>query len=392
MAFESGVFILKDRDTLVEMKPGQFASEDDFQHLLERFPSLLAGDQIDANEPRRWVLIKREQAIPAEESGSGRWSVDHLFVDQDGVPTLVEVKRQSDTRIRREVVGQMLDYAANSIVYWPVGELRHEFESSCALRGVDPADALTASLGIPEAETDAFWERIKANLERGKIRLLFVADRIPPELKRIVEFLNKQMSPAEVLALELRQYVGEGLKTLVPMVFGQTEEAQQRKTGEARSPGRHWDRETVIGEIQQRHGPTIAQVANRIADWMEQNASRVWFGSGTRSGSMGTTFTVSEGGIYPFVLWTYGKLEIAFQWMQKPPFEAESNRRELLQRLNGIRGVAIPDSSVSKRPSLPLAIFEDPSRLEQLIGVLDWFAGRVREHSEMPQEARRTTV
>jgi hypothetical protein len=33
--------------------------------------------------------------------------------DQNAVPTLVEVKRSSDTRIRREVVGQMLDYAAN---------------------------------------------------------------------------------------------------------------------------------------------------------------------------------------------------------------------------------------------------------------------------------------
>jgi hypothetical protein len=42
-------------------------------------------------------LIKREKSIPAEDNGSGRWSVDHLFVDQDGIPTLVEVKRQSDT-------------------------------------------------------------------------------------------------------------------------------------------------------------------------------------------------------------------------------------------------------------------------------------------------------
>jgi hypothetical protein len=32
------------------------------------------------------------------------------------VPTLLEVKRSSDTRIRREVVGQMLDYAANGVV------------------------------------------------------------------------------------------------------------------------------------------------------------------------------------------------------------------------------------------------------------------------------------
>src|SRR5262249_3604083 len=31
------------------------------------------------------------------------WSVDHLFLDQDAVRTLVEVKRGSDTRIRREV-------------------------------------------------------------------------------------------------------------------------------------------------------------------------------------------------------------------------------------------------------------------------------------------------
>jgi hypothetical protein len=31
-------------------------------------------------------------------------------LDQDAVPTLVEVKRSSDTRIRREVMGQMSDY------------------------------------------------------------------------------------------------------------------------------------------------------------------------------------------------------------------------------------------------------------------------------------------
>ena len=59
-------------------------------------------------------------ALPSEEDGSNRWSVDHLFVDQDGVPTIVEVKRSTDTRIRREVIGQMLDYAANGVRYWPI--------------------------------------------------------------------------------------------------------------------------------------------------------------------------------------------------------------------------------------------------------------------------------
>jgi|SRR5579872_2595824 len=59
------------------------------------------------------------------------WSLDHLFIDQDGIPTLVEVKRGTDTRIRREVVGQMLDYAANAVVYWPVESIRSHFDRTC---------------------------------------------------------------------------------------------------------------------------------------------------------------------------------------------------------------------------------------------------------------------
>src|SRR6516164_6252957 len=114
----SGVFVLKDEDTLVPMAPAQFASEDDFQSLLAKFPELLSGDQIDPAVPRRWLLVKREKSIPDDEDGAGRWSLDHLFLDQDGIPTLVEVKRQSDARLRREVVGQMLDYAANCTAFW----------------------------------------------------------------------------------------------------------------------------------------------------------------------------------------------------------------------------------------------------------------------------------
>jgi hypothetical protein len=39
--------------------------------------------------------------------------LDQLVVDQDGIPTSVEVGRHSDLRLRREV-GQVLKYAANA--------------------------------------------------------------------------------------------------------------------------------------------------------------------------------------------------------------------------------------------------------------------------------------
>lgn len=37
-----------------------------------------------------------------------------MLVDQDAVPTLVEVKRGSNPEIRRTIVGQMLEYAAHA--------------------------------------------------------------------------------------------------------------------------------------------------------------------------------------------------------------------------------------------------------------------------------------
>jgi hypothetical protein len=80
-----------------------------------------------------------------------------------------------------------------------------------------------------EDGAEAFWARVKTNLQAGRVRMVFVADRIPPELQRIVEFLNEQMDPAEVLAVELRQFLGGGVKTLAPRVLGQTAAAERQK-------------------------------------------------------------------------------------------------------------------------------------------------------------------
>ena len=124
------IFIIQKDGQLIEMNDEEYDSEGLLQRLLAEYPKLLAGGQIDSASPRRWLLIKREMGIPGEESGSERWSVDHLL-DQDAIPTLVEVKRSRDTRIRREVVGQMLDYAANAVVYWPMEKIKATFENRC---------------------------------------------------------------------------------------------------------------------------------------------------------------------------------------------------------------------------------------------------------------------
>ena len=110
-----GIFVLQENGGLVAMSQEPYDAEEVLQKLIEDYPDLLAGDQMNSDAPRRWLLVKREMDVPDAQNGSGRWSLDHLFLDQDGVPTLVEVKRSTDTRIRREVIGQMLDYAANGV-------------------------------------------------------------------------------------------------------------------------------------------------------------------------------------------------------------------------------------------------------------------------------------
>ena len=301
------VFVLNDSG-LVALTPSEFVKEDDFQQLLEKYPSLLSGNQTDSGDPRRWLLIKREKSVPAEDGGSGRWSVDHLFVDQDGIPTLVEVKRQSDTRLRREVVGQMLDYAANAVVYWPIEQLRADFEERCAATEKNPDEEVRAQLGI-DGDTEAFWQRIKTNLQAGRIRMFFVADRIPAELRRIVEFLNEQMDPAEVLALELRQFEGQSLRTIVPTLYGQTEEAQQKKKFQA---ARQWDEASILDDIARRHGPDIQRIAQKIVEWVKTNGDDVWYGRGAKDGSISAILDVNGMRCWPFLLWTYGRVEISF--------------------------------------------------------------------------------
>lgn len=216
-----GIFLLRG-EQLVEMREQSYDSENLLQELLAKYPDLLGGGDQFAGSPRRWLLVKREAGVPDREAGGSRWSVDHLFIGQEAVPTLVEVKRSEDTRIRREVVGQMLDYAANGVVYWPAERLRSDFESRCAKEQKDPDEVFRVSLGR-EADQEQFWDEVEQNLRSGRVRLVFVSDLIPPELRRVIEFLNERMSPTEVVGVEIKQYVGErDLRTLVPRVVGQT--------------------------------------------------------------------------------------------------------------------------------------------------------------------------
>ena len=115
---------------LEPLEEERFSTEDELQELIAAHPELLDGEQMRPGDPRRWILITREKGIAETAESAARWSLDHLIVDQDAIPTLVEVKRGTNSEIRRTVVGQMLEYAANAAQTWTADELRQSFEEA----------------------------------------------------------------------------------------------------------------------------------------------------------------------------------------------------------------------------------------------------------------------
>ena len=232
---EDSIYLVKNGEKLERIKKCPYDSEDLLQGLIENYPDLLAGDQINPEAPIRWIVIKREAGVPDNEINNNRWSVDHLLLDQNAVPTFVETKRSSDTRIRREIVGQMLDYAANSQKYWPVDHIRALTINKYS--GEETADSAILELLEINQDQDidnsqiieSYWSKVSDNLKSGNVRLLFVADQIPAELRRVIEFLNEHMLKVEVLGVELPQFRGLNFQALVPRLIGQTELTRQSK-------------------------------------------------------------------------------------------------------------------------------------------------------------------
>jgi hypothetical protein len=339
-----------------------YEAEKVLQELIEKFPSLLAGDQYSGDAPRRWLLVGREAAVPDDEDAGGRWSVDHLFLDQDAVPTLVEVKRSSDTRIRRAVVGQMLDYAANGVVYWPLEQMRELFSRQCEREGEDP-DSVISELAAEETDVEEFWAHVEENLRAGKVRMVFVSDEIPRELRRVVEFLNGQMNPAEVIAIEVKQYLGaDGTKTLVPRVIGQTAEVEVRKGRRTGTRDEPLDRETLLAIIHEESA-RAAQAAEGILDWADREPRLV-------ARYTPTSVRLQTAGKPLLLINRAGHLRVWLSTLSKHGDPSGDERVErLVQDLAEI-GVQL-DEPKRARPKTSLESLADDTRLQQFLTLME---------------------
>lgn len=374
----SRIFYINERNQAVQLHEQRYENEDDFQELIERYPDILAGEQIDPEIPRKWILISREMGVPGHEGGGDQWFLDHLFIDQDSIPTFVEVKRSTDTRIRREVVAQMLDYAANAAAYWPAARLRQAFEDHYE----NASEVLNEKFGIVPGEEDAYWEKVDTNLRLGKLRLMFVADEIPASLQRIIEFLNGQMTDTEVLGLEIKQYVSSGRqRTLVPKLIGKTASAVQVKQREQRFK---WEEDAFLDRVAGISGKEIASVCQDILNSFRKMGCRIYWGEGSRQAGF---VPIYDGKLKHQLLavYSYGtttKVEIYFQHF-KTPFHNKEKKKELMAKFNAIPGVQISEESLTKRPSFDCKLLRNKDCFEYFVRIYSELISEIRKYEEL---------
>jgi hypothetical protein len=351
----SSIFLVGLDNQLTELNRTSYDSEDLFQRLLGDHPAML---RLAGGVEGKLLLIRREHPVPDSANGADRWSLDHLFLDRQGVPVLVEVKQAADTRARREVVAQMLDYAANAVAYWPIERIVQVYRETANKAAKDPDAELSAFLD--DGDIESFWRAVEANLRSGRIRMLFVADRIPKELARIVEFLNEQMRPAEVLAIEVEQFTSaNGMRTLVPRLVGQTERAQSAKA--VTEVKEQLSESEWLRALEEKHGVDAGRGTTKAIEWLRSNGFSI--GITESQDSVYANLKQPNGKIaWPFFLRrSSGRLETSLAYLASTSAYRDSTERQNL--LNRLR--AIPSARASDKlngwPSLGLeALLADP--------------------------------
>ena len=188
--------------------------EETLRDLLFEHPQALPIAQIDASYDGL-LPVCRGLSTPAA-------FVDALYVNRLGNLTLAEFKLWRNPQARREVIGQILDYAKD-LASWDYEDLQREV--SRALKR--PGNVLweLVAEADPTVGEAAFVDNVTRHLRRGEFLMLIVGDGIREGAANIVEFVQRHSGLHFNLALAEAALWRDGADRLIvqPRVLARTE-------------------------------------------------------------------------------------------------------------------------------------------------------------------------
>lgn len=272
---------------------------------------------------------------------------------------MVECKLATNPQIRREIVGQMFDYASR---LWKM-DIK------------DFADRWRKRINedLFHNETDdgtSVREALALNLAEARFRIVLAVDMINPPLKRMVEYLNFMSGQGtSVVAVEYSRLAQGNIEILMPRIYGQ-------ELAEAEAPpvaGEQvvWDGEAYRAWIQtndhtcsDKFDMIIKEAAAANLPFLGSKAKlpaghfEIVDGQGRRLGTVSLFYFSSQGTSVEFDFTRLSRMPAT----ELPPDSVLSAFLQQLARIPGFLEMAENLRSsgfASRRPNLPLADLSD---------------------------------
>lgn len=263
----------------------------------------------------------------------------------------------------------MLEYAANGHYYWSKEEMRAYAEAAAGKNGVPLEEEIRRLRPEDTESVDGFFQRVQDNLREGQVRLVFFMEESPPELKSVVDFLNKQMERSEVLLVEARQYEHDNMKIVTPILFGYTEEARQVKKTVSVTTGQRkkWDKESFFADLRERVTEEQYAAVKRVFDEAQDLKCEPVWGAGKVNGSFSAKWP-HLGKYSVFAVFTDGSITVNYGAFRDTP-EQKEFIAFLSSELNNRVGLAAPEDYQRRYPSYKIERWA--SNVDELIAVLE---------------------
>ena len=194
-------------------------AEAELQDLMFQYPQALPIADIDTSYAGA-VPICKELGLPAGYA-------DALYINQHGRITLAEFKLWRNPQARREVIGQILDYAKD-LASWGYDDLQRQVSLASGQTGNAVYDLVRAQ--HPQLGEAEFVDNVTRHLKRGEFLLLIIGDGIREDAARIVDFVQQYSGLHFNLAMveaALYRDTADGHLIVQPRVLARTEIVQR---------------------------------------------------------------------------------------------------------------------------------------------------------------------
>lgn len=196
--------LVDENEKVIRVQTKHMPSEKWLQKILPTHPELLPTAAID-KKYANLLCIGTELSVDTSKKGKGH--IDILYISDHGHLVLVETKLYRNQEACREVVGQILDYAASMRSDWDYDTLANVYKG-------DLYSDIKKKLGIAMDE-DEFIQTVNDNIRNADFMMMIVGDEIRPSVEKIASFINSPMDMHHILVLCEMSTYSIGNHTLV---------------------------------------------------------------------------------------------------------------------------------------------------------------------------------